>query len=49
MKIKIGYSEQYKSWFVLPQIWISWDSNITISLCWMKWCLDFDFINNDNK
>jgi hypothetical protein len=43
MNIKISTSSHYKSLFVLPQIWITWQDGFEISLCWLVWCLDFNF------
>ena len=42
MKTKIQIVEQYKSAFVLPTVWIHWDRIFTISIGWLKWCIDID-------
>jgi hypothetical protein len=44
MKIKTQITKQYKSAFVLPNVWLHWDGIFTISVGWLNWCIDIDII-----
>jgi len=42
--MKIQIVEQYKSAFILPVVWVFWDEAFTVSVGWLKWCIDIDII-----
>ena len=44
MKLKCQIVEQYKSMFLLPTIWIHYDVSLCISIGWVKWCIDINFV-----